>query len=84
MNFSNYPDNHKMTKDLDYYERFNLKIDSMGVQYYKKERCSQVLEEVTLNLDVGVINKLKAAILLGDANQDEDNAGKQEEAEVIV
>jgi hypothetical protein len=53
-------------KDLiDEYERFYLKIDSIGLQYFKRERCFKVLDGVQISLDLGVKNKIKAALLKG-------------------
>jgi len=51
---------------LDIYERFKVRIDQMGLRYFKKEKQSIVLEEVNLQLDVGIKNQIKTAIIKGD------------------
>ncbi|CDW82625.1 ph domain containing protein [Stylonychia lemnae] len=65
---------------VDQYERFYLRIDQMGLQYIKQGHCAEVLEEVTLKLDVGVKNKLKAAIL----QLDSENQNSLVYPEVII
>ena len=51
---------------MDIYERFKVRIDQMGLRYFKKEKQSIVLEEVSLQLDVGIKNQIKTAIIKGD------------------
>lgn len=53
----------------------------MGLRYFKKERHSIVLEEVSLHLDVGVKNKLKTAIIKGD---NEYIKQIEQEADIII
>ena len=43
-----------------------MRIDQMGLRYFKKEKQSIVLEEVSLQLDVGIKNQIKTAIIKGD------------------
>ncbi len=68
INFTNKLDPGNALKELDVYEKFHLSIDNMGLRYLKKDHISNVLEEVSLVLEVGVKNKLKAAILQGESN----------------
>ena len=53
----------------------------MGLKYMKNNHTSNVLEEVSLVLEVGIQNKLKAAIFQGE-NSSQVDLSKQ--AEVIV
>ena len=53
----------------------------MGLRYFKKERPSIVLEEVSLHLDVGIKNKLKTAIIKGD---NERMKAIEQEADILV
>ena len=53
----------------------------MGLKYLKNNHTSNVLEEVSLVLEVGIQNKLKAAIFQGE-NSSQVDLSKQ--AEVIV
>ena len=72
INFQTINEKQGDTQILDIYERYLLKIDQISIVYLwlgLETKKMKVLKEIEINLQIGVQNKARAALILGDHQQ---------------
>ena len=72
INFQTINERQGDTQTLDIYERYLLKIEEISIVYLwlgLDSKKIKVLKEIEINLQIGVQNKARAALILGDNQQ---------------